>query len=219
VSSPYRLKISRRATLQWFAAATALSSILPHALASTQNTAALPAAKGYGTDPDLNSPIVPWARTMTAHQLQVTAVLSDLILPGTVSAPPPSALGIPEFVDEWVSAPYPEQQADRTVIFEGLKWLDIEATRRWQRAFLQIDDVQRLQLIDAIVSETDHPYVTTQNTFFRRVRYLVVGAYYTTPEGFKDIGYIGNIPLPSYPPVTEQERSILDAELRQLGIA
>jgi hypothetical protein len=40
----------------------------------------------------------------------------------------------------------------------------------------------------------------------------------TTPEGFKDIGYIGNVPQPSYPPPTQQEISILEKELQKLGI-
>jgi Gluconate 2-dehydrogenase subunit 3 len=67
---------------------------------------------------------------MEPHQLQHTAVLGDLILPGSTTAPAPSALGIPDFVDEWVSAPYPEQLEDRKTILEGLRWMDAEASRR-----------------------------------------------------------------------------------------
>ena len=35
-------------------------------------------------------------------------------------------------------------------------------------------------------------------SFFSRFRSLAAGAYYGTPEGWKAIGYIGNIPLPSF---------------------
>jgi hypothetical protein len=139
----------------------------------------------------------------------LTAVLADLILPGTESAPAPSTLGIPDFMDEWVSAPYPQQQSDRTIVLDGLQWIDAEARRLWQRDFLQIDAQQREQIVMAMLPKA----------FWSRFRYIVAGAYYTTPEGFKDIGYIGNVPLTSYPPVTDNERAILDAELRKLGIS
>jgi hypothetical protein len=48
--------------------------------------------------------------------------------------------------------------------------------------------------------------------FFKRYRDLTAGGYYTTPEGMKDIGYVGNVPLPSFdgpPPEV----------LRKLGLA
>jgi hypothetical protein len=54
--------------------------------------------------------------------------------------------------------------------------------------------------------------------FFYRFRFLVLGAYYTSSEGFADIGYVGNVALASYPAVTEQERATLNRELRSLGI-
>ena len=35
------------------------------------------------------------------------------------SAPSASSLGVPDFVDEWVSAPYPDQVKDRPIILDG----------------------------------------------------------------------------------------------------
>ena len=43
----------------------------------------------------------------------------------------------PDFVDEWVSAPYPEQQSDRKVIFTGLEWVDAEAARHGLQVFAE----------------------------------------------------------------------------------
>ena len=34
--------------------------------------------------------------------------------------------------------------------------------------------------------------------FFDRVRDLTAGAFYTTSEGWKDIGYMGNVALPEF---------------------
>jgi hypothetical protein len=228
-------RLSRRTTLKWLAAVMSASQFAPYRAARARPFTDEPVPKGYGRDPDLNHPVVPWPRTLTPRQLQLIAVLADLILPGTDSAPAPSALGIPDFVDEWVSAPYPQQRADRAVVLDGLRWLDEEAERRWQREFLQITGSQQQQLLDATVaadpgirSRAQEPTWPTPSSetlkpvpksFFSRFRFIVVGAYYTTPEGFKGIGYIGNVLLPSYPPISEQEKAVLDAQLRSLGIS
>lgn len=191
----YGARLSRRTTLFWLAAAGLLPTLPVGALPSA------PANKGYGRDPNLLAPVVPWPRIMTKRELQLTAVMADLILPGTDSAPPPSALGVPEFVDEWISAPYPDQMNDRGVILGGLSSLD-------NVSFVEADTRRREQLLCEKID----------GLFIRRMRFLVVGGYYTTPEGFKDIGYVGNVPLQRFPPVTDAERGILETELRKLGI-
>jgi hypothetical protein len=154
---------------------------------------------------------------MSPHELELTAMLADMILPATDSAPAPSSLGIEQFVDEWISAPYPDQRADRQVIRSGLVWLNDESNRRWGAPFVKADERNRSEILNNLV-RNEHAEEGFQNNFFERFRFIVVGGYYTTPEGFRDIGYIGNIALPSYPAVTEQERGVIDAELRRLGI-
>lgn len=214
MSSP---QITRRETLQWVAAALASSGFPHYAMAARPRALRETTLRGYGTDPDLNNPVVPWKRTMTGHQLQLTAQLADLILPATASAPAPSALGLPDFVDEWISAPYPEQQRDRSIILNGLGWFDAEAIRRWERPFFEVSGEHQKRLLgEAILEAAGNE--STAGQFIRRFRFVVVGGYYSTPEGAKDIGYIGNVALQSFPPVSEDERAIIDAELRRLGI-
>jgi hypothetical protein len=175
-------------------------------------------ANGFGTDPDLNHPMVTWQCIMESHQLQQTALLADVILPGAETAPAPSAVGIPDFINEWVSAPYPEQLDDRRIILEGLRWIDAEAGRRWQRNFPELDDESRRKIVADIAQKRVDPTFDAPSKFFQRFRFLVVGAYYTTPEGLKDIGYTGNVPLKSYPPVTDEESAILERALSALGL-
>jgi Gluconate 2-dehydrogenase subunit 3 len=151
VSARYLPKVGRRVALQWLAAASMTSTLPWYTRADGTTIAAFqPTANGFGTDPDLNHPVIPWRRIMEPHQLQQTAVLGDLILPDSTTAPAPSALGIPDFVDEWVSAPYPEQLEDRKTILEGLRWMDAEASRRWQRSFLEIDEQSRQRVVAEI---------------------------------------------------------------------
>ena len=59
---------------------------------------------------------------------------------------------------------------------------------------------------------------STGYVFFRRMRALVVGAYYTTPDGFKDIGYIGNVPRTSDPGPSDEVKAHLERELQKLGL-
>ena len=35
--------------------------------------------------------------------------------------------------------------------------------------------------------------------FFAKFRNLTVGGYYSTPQGMRDVGYVGNVPLSSFP--------------------
>lgn len=209
-------KITRRTTLQWVSAAIASSRVPCYVLAAVPKGVIPTATKGYGSDPDLNNPSVPWKRTMTEHQLQLTALLADIVLPATATAPAPSALGVADFVDEWISAPYPEQRADRSIILEGLAWTDAESNRRWGRSFAGTDGQKQKRMLDAMSGPAAETVIA--GSFFRRFRFVVVGGYYSTPEGSKDLGYIGNVPLSSYPSITEAESAILDAELRKLGI-
>ena len=48
--------------------------------------------------------------------------LADLILPAEGDYPAPSKLGTPAFINEWISAPYPDQHRDRVLIVNGLAW-------------------------------------------------------------------------------------------------
>jgi hypothetical protein len=44
-------------------------------------------------------------------QRRLVTFLADLILPEDEYGPAASALRVPDFIDEWVSAPYPKQRA------------------------------------------------------------------------------------------------------------
>jgi hypothetical protein len=219
MSNCYLPIISRRTTLQWLAAVVG-SAFLPRQAQAERLAIFKPTPKGYGSDPNLNQPAAPWERTMTDHQLQLTAVLADLLLPATSSAPAPSALGIPDFVNEWVSAPYPEQLHDRPIILEGLDSLDKTAMRRWGKAFLAISDSQKQAMLDRLIAQWRKASPSTaSDAFFYRFRSIVVGAYYTTPKTYKDLGYLGNVPMESYPPATEEELAILERQFKKLGLA
>jgi len=171
------------------------------------------APQGYGTDPNVVTPYTPWPRTLSEHERALIAVIGDIILPGTAEYPAPSAMGIVDFIDDWVSAPYGDQQKHRAVIQNGLARADDESRSRFGLAFLDLDDVKRRQIIEVLAAPPD-----ANRGFFVRIRYLVVGGYFTSDMGFQAIGYYGNVPLLAFPGVSPEARTILEDELRELGL-
>jgi hypothetical protein len=203
MSQPYVSRIDRRTALTWLGAAAAAIAARGGA---TEAVASARGAEGYGTDPNLLHPTIPWPRVLTPAQLQAAALLCDFILPASADAPSASALGVPDFIDEWVSAPYPDQLADRPIIVGGLDWLSAQPL------------AGRDALLRALAAKPASPAMARPHAFFRRFRALTSGAYYTTQPGFKDVGYIGNVPLKSYPGPSDAVKAVLDARLKQLGL-
>jgi hypothetical protein len=58
-----------------------------------------------GFDPDLLKKEIPWARLLTEREKLVATALGDLIIPADEYGPAASTVGVPDFIDEWVSAP------------------------------------------------------------------------------------------------------------------
>ena len=209
----YEPKVDRRTALGWVVAVGA-------ALGGTGvvvwgNSRPKPSRHGYGTDPKLAKPEpAPWSRIMTREQLQAAAILTDFILPASATAPAASALGVPDFLDEWVSAPYPDQVKDRPILLDGLNDLFWQAQQRFGAGFLAATKAQRAEIMAELPRTADK----TRHTFFRRFRSLTVGAYYTTEAGFKDIGYIGNVARAADPGPSEAVKAAIEAQLQKLGL-
>lgn len=125
--------------------------------------------------------------------------MADVILPNDEWGPAASKLGVPEFIDEWVSAPYPSQQRSRERILPGLKIADALSQERHGKSLAELSPSQISKLIDdAAKAKGARSQLGQAESFFYEFTGLCMGAYYGTPEGWKAIGYVGNTPLPSY---------------------
>ena len=104
-----------------------------------------------------------------------------------------------DFIDEWISAPYPQQRGDREVILPGLLWIEAESQKRFGAAFPAISGAQRAAIADDICSAAKaKPEFADAAKFFAKFRDLTAGGFYTTPVGMNDIGYRGNVPLEKF---------------------
>jgi hypothetical protein len=191
----------RRTALKWMLTAAGVLAARPRHLLAADVPAPV-AGPGYGTDPDLMRAYGYgdyWPLTLTDEQRRLAAALCTLIIPADDQSPSAADLGVHDFIDEWISAPYPDQQADRTTILEGLVWIDAEAQRRFQRAFADLDEQQQSAIADDICLESRAaPSFRAAAVFFKRYRELTAAGFYTTPEGMRDIGYVGNVPSATF---------------------
>jgi hypothetical protein len=189
-------RMDRRTALKWMLTAAASTALAPHL---GRGQAAAPAAKGYGTDPDLMRHYNPgelWPLTFTNEQRRTAAALSDVIIPADDRSPAASAVGVVDFIDEWISAPYPDQQRDRPVILAGLAWIDAEANKRFGRSFAALDEPQKTAICDDICyTPKAKPEFKEAARFFTAYRNLTGGGFYSTPQGRQDVRYVGNMPL------------------------
>lgn len=210
--------LNRRSMLKALAATAALP-LLVDACASPDNSpsagaggASSPAGRAVGgkgprgtpSDPVLINPTpkVPWPKVLTAAELTTLAALCDTIIPADEKSPAASKVGAHDYINEIASEP------TRTTLLVqirgGVMWINAESAKRFSKAFHELSETERTTICDDICFvPRAKPEHMTGALFFDRVRDLTSGAFYTTPEGWKDIGYIGNVALPEFkgPPV------------------
>ena len=219
MKSPFSDRLDRRTALKWIGTAAASSLLKPGAFALNSSPAAEPGvtiaaaydSPGYGADPDVIKDYAPgelWPLTFDDHQRRTAALLCGLIIPADEHSPSASDLKIHDFIDEWVSSPYPQQAGDRKVILTGLIQLDVTSESRFGKKFVDLKSAQHAELCEelAIVKPEAAPdpgkAAKTKRSlqqFFRTFRNLTAGGFYTTPEGMKDVGYTGNVVLATQP--------------------
>lgn len=165
---------------------------------STLELSSFGAVPGIGTDPNLHKKEIPWPRVLTPEEKRIVTAMGDLIVPADEFGPAASAVGVPDFIDEWVSAPYEAQQKDGKVIRDGLAWIDAEAKKRFKKGFADCAAADQTAIFDDIVKDQTDAHKKGFN-FFKLLRDRVTGGYYSTPEGWKAIGYVGNTPMVEFP--------------------
>lgn len=197
-------RMDRRKALQWMLTATATMAVRDPNLFAADTSPVK--AQGYGTDPVMVKVYKPgdvWPLTLTEPQRRTTRALCDVIMPADETSPSASALGVPDFIDEWISSPYPAQAGDRRLVLEGLQWIDQESNTRFGKAFADLALEPQTAICSDLAAAKPQPAYKKHASFFKRFRDLTAGGYYTTPEGMKAIGYVGNMPSGTFegPPI------------------
>ena len=211
-------KLSRRDTLKWLTGTVAAGTAGGAAIGAPGETEPAPNAwpvRHPMHDPNFMAGKVesPWQKLMTKEELATTAALADLILPKDAQSPAASEVGVQDFINDWISAPYDKNHEDCEVIRGGLGWLNTESFKRFGKRFEELAAGQQTAIVDDIChADKARPELKTGVVFFKEFRKLALDGYYSHSATWKQLGYVGNVsvggPFPGVP----------EAIIKQLGL-
>jgi len=123
------------------------------------------------------------------HEYKTLQRLSDLIMPADEHSPGALAAGAADWID-FMSSNSPEL---REIFTGGIGWLDHEMQHRYGADFLDAKPDEQTAVLDLIgIEKNAAPENAAGIHFFHWARNLVLDAYYTSPIGIKELGYMGN---------------------------
>jgi len=146
----------------------------------------------------------------TDDEMATITLLADIIIPKDEVSGSATEAGVPAFI-EFIVKDMPYHQ---TPMRGGLRWLDIQCMKKYDKGFKDLSPQQQLEMVDLIAypeRAKNKPELTQGVAFFNKMRDLTITGFYTTQMGFKDLGYVGNTP--------NQWKGIPDDVLKQYGLA
>ena len=125
------------------------------------------------------------------EEMAMITALGDIIMPGEGDYKPASQVGVPDFI-EFITKDMPEHKIPMR---GGLRWLQNECYKRYNKTFVNCNEAEQLQIIDDIAYPHEvKPELSQGAIFFSRIRNLVTTGYFTSKEGIEYLGYQGNKP-------------------------
>ena len=144
---------------------------------------------------------------LNAHEYATLRKLSDFIIPADEKSKGALDAGAAEFIDFLCSV---NDRMAQTYT-GGLAWMDDEMQRRAGKNFLNATREEQTQLLDEISYRKNKTAANaTGVTFFAWCRGMVIDAYYTSPVGIADVGFMGNQVLASFSVPEEAIRYAID---------
>ncbi len=128
--------------------------------------------------------------------------LSDMIIPTDDHSPGAHEAKVSYFIDLMVANSRKEVQEQWA---SGLKAVETEAEKQFQKPFLKCSAGQQDQIMAAMAANEGQP-TTELERFFARLKSMTIDGYYTSPIGIhKDLQYKGNTAVAEFPGCTHPE--------------
>lgn len=144
----------------------------------------------------------------TDHEMATITLLGDIIIPKDDISGSASDAKVPEFI-EFIVKDMPEHQVPMR---GGLRWLDMQCLKRYDKSFRDCDHTQQMAMVDEIAwPKKAKPEMRQGVAFFNLMRNLTATGFYTSEIGVKDVGYMGNTP--------NQWNGVPDDVLKQYNMA
>jgi gluconate 2-dehydrogenase gamma chain len=132
----------------------------------------------------------------TPHEWATINVLVDIIIPKDERSGSATDARVPEFMDFMMS----DQPARQTAMRGGLRWIDAQCEKRYDKRFLECTDAERTAVLDDIAwPQKATPEFLHGVTFFNSFRDLTAAGFWSSKMGVIDLEYTGNTMLPEWP--------------------
>jgi len=160
-------------------------------VAGAAPAALIPIEKAAGATSQVYVP-----KLFNAHDWKTLCLLSDLIIPADERSGSATQANVPEVIDDWLNV---RGGSAATEIIGGMRWLDIQCNRLYGHDLIDCTVVQQHEILDRITyPKKAAPEDSQAVAFFNELRDLVVGSFYSSKIGIKDIGYVGNRMVPDW---------------------
>ena len=128
-------------------------------------------------------------KCFNAHEFKTLQRLADLIIPADEHSPGALEAGAAEWID-YMASNCPELAE---IFTGGIGWLDHHMEQHHGVDFIAAQPEEQIAVLDVIAfKKNETPETAPGIQFFGWVRNLVTDAYYTSPIGVKELGYMGN---------------------------
>jgi Gluconate 2-dehydrogenase subunit 3 len=121
---------------------------------------------------------------LNAGQDKTLATLSEMMVPGSATA------RVDRFIDLLVSVDTARHQRE---FVASLAAIEDEAKKRFARGFAQLTPNEQETLLTDFSTQEDH------REQFHNLKVWIVGAYYSSEQGMRELGWNGNYAFESYP--------------------
>jgi gluconate 2-dehydrogenase gamma chain len=200
--------VSRRAALKVIGAVPVAGALIGGAAFAQQGTqqqspqlpkqtheTGSPPAEGTGKNPPSNAPKRAF---FTAAEWRTVSVLADDVIPRDAKSGSATEAGVPAFIDYHLSVRETPEE-DRVAMRGGLAWLNTESRKRFRKNYASLSADQRHQILDDIAwPNRAKPEFSHGTAFFSDFRDLAGMGFFSSPTGWKDLRYIGNVFNPSW---------------------
>ena len=145
----------------------------------------------------------------TEPELRTVRILADIVIPKDERSGSAGDAKVPEFMDH-IMVVYPSSGEQMR---KGLAWLDAESTRRYQKAFADLAEAERIAIVDTIAwPKKAAAEMKDGADFFNQFRNLTATGFWSSRLGVEDLRYIGNVFNPNWNGCPAEQ-------LRKIGVA
>ena len=181
--------ISRRDVVKWLASAPAVGALT---IGRAQRDRALEHLRTL-SELGMEAPYSP--QFFSPHEWHTVRILVDYVIPRDDRSGSATDAKVPEFMD-FILADPDTNDVHRTEMRGGLAWLDFACESRGAATFIDSTDEQRRAVLDLIAwPKKATPDVKAGAAFFTRFRDFTASGFWSTEMGWKDLRYLGNVPV------------------------